>query len=549
MEISYRARPFVCGALGRWDAAALSRLVAAAPEGLTRAVRTPHAELWSTAAPERWSAAGSRGFSWAPGAAGRRPRSWPDAAERRLAAGLVLTGRDEALLHTDALGLQELYLRRIGDGLYFASRIDPLVGLDEQRLHVDWSAWANLLVTAALDDQTPFEEIRRVRPATAHAFRDGRHQPLSFTPGWLNVEPGERPDPGELVDVVAAAVPRRLLRRVSISLSGGWDSRFLAMLLKGRTRNRSRALSTSNDDGLEHDLRLSEQVAAALGLPYEAVIPGPEGWLEAHAEVRRRLEYQSWQHTWLYPLAQLTHQRDDIMLDGFGGDVLFRYKGYYADIDRDRAHGRDIMWSKVIAARFTHDGVYADGVRGAVTELSRPAFDRVAEPLLGHHAWPVFARIGFASRSVGMSPSLLFGPETDVRLPFIQPDVLTLAARLPLGARGESDDLYRTMMSLANPQVATLPSTNDPQPKVDPPIPRRQASPAALATMAQAINARDEVRPFFGWSLLRVLDDEEVRNRQGVWNPTLYPLEWGSLLAQWLDRYDSRLAPTKAPFA
>ncbi|GAA0978040.1 hypothetical protein GCM10009555_040270 [Acrocarpospora macrocephala] len=543
--MQYRARPFVCGAIGPWNEKVLNRLIDAAPGGLSAIHREPNAILLSSAKLERWTAGSAHGYLWSPVSEGGRPGSWREAAEERMAAGLCVEN-GVPVLHSDGLGLQEIYLRAHGAALYFSVRIDPLLHLDDSRLHVDWAAWAALLITAVLDDQTPFEEVRRAEPATAYRYADGRTSKVGFLPSWLTERTGPEVTPKALVETIAACLPRRRLRRVSVTLSGGWDSRLLAGLNRTITRNRMHALTTSNDDGAEHDTGYATEVARALRIRQHTVIPGPEAWLAEHHEVRRRLQYQSWQHTWLMPMARLTHQRRDLVLDGFAGDVLFRAKDYYTDVAAapDPAAARQIMWERVASARFTHEGVFAPGVPESVTEASRPAFDRVADALGEHHLWPLFARLGFGTRQAS---TWLFEPETDLRFPFAHPDVLRAAARLPLTTRTTGDPLYRSMLRHAHATSAALPSTNDPWPK-KPLQARRQSSPAALARMTEAILAHDSVVTAFGPQLRRVLTDPEIRNRQGVWNPTLYPLQWASLLADWLTAYDSRLVPSPWPY-
>src|SRR5215207_6076142 len=166
-SIAYRSRPYVCGAIGAWDPGVVQRLRLGSPTGLHDVHRSSQAVLLASRAPERWATASCEGFFWGSLADGAPPTSWHSAAEARLAAGLFVS-EHEAVLHGDALGMQELYVRRLGAACYFSVRIEPLLALDDSPLHTDWSAWADILaLTCPVGEATQFQEVRRIGAAAA----------------------------------------------------------------------------------------------------------------------------------------------------------------------------------------------------------------------------------------------------------------------------------------------------------------------------------------------------------------------------------------------
>ncbi|MEV7964827.1 asparagine synthase-related protein [Sphaerisporangium sp. NPDC088356] len=521
------------------------RLLSASPRGLDEVHRSPLAALWSTGEPENWSAGSRSGYLWWPAAGGPpQPHSWQDAAERRLAAGLVVDHQG-AVLHTDALGLNELNIRPLGDALYFSARIDPLVQLDDGPLHVDWSAWANLLVmTTQIGDETPFSEIRHLEPATAWRATGGRPERLRrerFEPAWLAAEPDKPPAPEEMVDLLADRIPHRA-GPVAIGLSGGWDSRLLAALAVRRPGSQIEAWTTSTDDGLDLDVTHAATVAAALGVPHHVVKPGPEAWLEEHRQVWRRTQYQTLHHGWAMPYARAVHRLRAPLIDGCLGDGLLRTRADHPEVARATSpeRARTITW-KALSTHFPRQPeVWAPGAGEALADLSLSAFDRVTKPAEGHHAMPVLARLLTRYRGIFSSPSWLLGPEAEVWLPFADPDVITSALRVPLSAR-EGHAYYRAMLGHGAPEVASLPSTNDPGDRPEP-GPQRKTSPAALASLAESIAQSPEVRALLGPRLLATLTDAELRARQTRWSGPLYVLQWASMLARWHGEYSSRLS-------
>ncbi|GII86702.1 hypothetical protein Ssi03_46920 [Sphaerisporangium siamense] len=522
----------------------MERLVAASPRGLDEVHRSPLATLWSTGEPENWSRGPRSGYLWWPAAGGApQPGSWQEAAERRLAAGLVIEPNG-AVLHTDALGLHELNVRRLGDALYFSPRLAPLTTLDRDLLHVDWSAWANLLVMMTpLGDETPFAEIRHMEPATAwRAGRDGGPRLDRFAPDWLAADPGRPPAPEDVVDLIAARIPHRA-GPVAVGLSGGWDSRLLAALAARRASARIEAWTTSTDDGLDLDIPRARTVAAALGVPHHVVRPGPESWLEEHGEVWRRTQYQTLHHSWAMPYARAVHRLRAPLIDGCLGDGLFR-RGAPAEVTgaKDPGRAREAMWRALSTHFPRQDEVWARGAGETIAELGLAAFHRVTRPFDGHHAMPVLARLLTRYRGIFTSPSWLLGPETEVWLPFADPDVIAAALSVPLPAR-EDHAYYRAMLGYGAARVATLPSTNDPGERPAP-GPQRKTSPAALSALAGSVAADGDVRALLGPRMLATLTDPELRARQTRWSGPLYVLQWASMLARWRARHRSRLAWT-----
>ncbi len=519
----------------------VERLLAASPRDLDEVHRSPSAVLWSSGEPESWSDGSRSGYLWWPAAGGLpQPRSWQESSERRLAAGLVLDP-DGVVLHTDALGLNELDVRRVGDALYFSVRQDPLVELDGSPLHVDWPAWASLLMmTTPIGDQTLFSEIKHLEPATAWRAAGGRLERLGFEPSWLAAEPDRPPSPEEMVELVAAAIPRRA-GPVAIGLSGGWDSRLLASLVSRRPESRLTAWTTSTDDGLDLDITCASAVAETLGLPHHLVTPGPESWLEEHGEVRLRTQYQTLHHGWAMPYARAVHGLRGPLIDGCLGDALLRSRGDHAEVPLAASHeqARKISWDVMTGHAPRHEQIWAPGVVDVLADLSLSAFHQVMRPVEGHHAMPVLARL-VSHRGVFASAAWLLGPEAEVWLPFVHPDVIAGSLRVPLAER-KDHAYYLAMLAHGAGEVAALPSTNDPGAKPEA-GPRRTTSPAALASLAGDIAGSEEVRALLGPRLLAALGDPELRARQARWTGPLYVLQWASMLARWQARYRSRLA-------
>ncbi|WP_440074114.1 asparagine synthase-related protein [Streptosporangium sp. OZ121] len=542
MTLRYTASPYVCGAIGPWDARVLASLLDASPAGVRRLHTSPFATLYATAGLETWSAGPRSGVLWWARAHDLpQPGTWQEAAERRLAAGLV-TDATTAVLHTDALGLSEVYVREVGGAIYFACRIDPLLSLDDRPLHVDWSTWANVFVLLTpVGEQTPFEEIRRLEGGTGwRAGCDGIGR-VAFQPSWRTAAP-RTVRPEEVAELVSAQIPRRTDQAITVALSGGWDSRLLAGLAVRHAPGRVHAWTTSNDDGLDHDMRCAESVASVLGMPHRVVTPGPEAWLDDHEEVWGRVQYQTLHHVWQLPLARAARTLNGPLLDGLAGDALFRNRPYYAEMESSgHRQARRSAWSALTGGRLDHPELFAPGVRDMLRDLSQESFDKVMTPLDGHHALAAASRLLRTSRSIGSSPHWVLGPEIEVGLPFVHPEVIAAGFHMPPAQRRDNG-FYQAMIEYAGGDIARLPSTHDVLDDTPRGVPRKRSS-AALAAVVRKIEAVEPALRLLGPRLTAALADPAARYRQAQWSVPLTTLQWVAMLAHWQWRYGSRLAP------
>lgn len=527
----------MCGAIGRFDEKRLDRLTAAAPTSVHQVHRSSTAVLFASAGLDPWTAGSDEGLFWNALAGHEAPMSWEVAAERRLAAGIRFTDRG-ATLHTDALGMQDLFTRRIGEALYFSIRIDPLLRLDDAKLHIDWTGWANILVvTAPLSDTTPFEEVRRVPAATAwHADDRGLHL-TRFEPGWLSAEPDGAITPGDVVATIGACIPTE--PSLAITLSGGWDSRLLATLARRRS-DLLVAWTTSDDDGRDRDFDLAGLVAETLDIEHHRFMPGPDAWLSELSPVRRRHDFLCPLHVWLMPLARELHGRPETVLDGLGG-ALFKGVPEAVLATSDPAERHRLHWAALAQNRLKDPAKFAPGVAAEMEARSRASHEETVAGFDTHPAAPTLSNLHTRiARSIALSPLRIMAPEVNVSVPLVHPDVVDAALRVPLPDKS-GGDFYRNMLLAADSHVARLPSTNDGGPKGRR-GPRRQSSPETLAAMARTIAASDTVVRLLGPELRHALDDPDVLHRLGATVHGHRLLNWASLMAEWHTTYDDVLA-------
>jgi len=314
-------------------------------------------------------------------------------------------------------------------------------------------------------------------------------------------------------------------------------------VLASRHRRRMVAWTTSNDDGRDRDLEYAPMVAKALGLRHRVLVPGPDAWVEEHTEVRRRVGFQTGHHVWIMPLVRALRARPEQYLDGLAGDVLFKSLFVGAEVAEagDAADRRRVQWDALEQKRLQQRHLLAPGVADTFERLGRAAFDEATRVFDGHPAAATLSVLHTrTARAIAPSAQWLLGPEVSVRLPFLHPEVVSTALRVPLATK-LGGTFYREMLHAAHPAVAQLPSTNDKRPPGNRGA-MRQTSPAALGSMARSILADEVTSRLLAPEMRMALKDPRGLALVGNSATGLRILTWASLLGDWRAAYASRLA-------
>ena len=320
----FRARPFVCGVLGDATPDQRERLHRAVP-GLVTIHDAPGVLLLG-ARPLAAYRHEPRLSAWAFG--DHEPASsadWRAAAIDTESPGLADLG-DRVVLHAGALGLIDLFTRRIGETSWFASRMEPLLSLDTGPLEVDWEAWASILAfDCPVGDMTPFRAVRRLQGARTLVMEraTGRIRADAWSPPWQGLAE-VAPDAGdarEVLDQLRTVVGRISPVPHSIALSGGHDSRLVAIVARDAGIPMS-AVTTTKDDG-RNDPEVAAELAVLLGIPYRFVDSGLIPYASYGELMRRRTHGMIALNTWTAPLGEaLRSEGRPVLTDMIGGVLL-----------------------------------------------------------------------------------------------------------------------------------------------------------------------------------------------------------------------------------
>lgn len=514
-------RRYFCGSLGDVPSQTLDRLVSSGPrvdlvgqvEGL--------ASVWASEVGSKLTGVLASDMDVSVG-------DWHSAADLELAG--VSFKDSEARVFAGATGFDSFYYRRVDSGVAFCSLPLPLYALGP--VSIDWECWSDILSFGfPLGDATPVAEVRRLAGGESLVSQPGGGVRLDRRCAyWHDTRPAQW-EPEQVVRVIAEQIPRLVVRRPVVTLSGGWDSRLLAALAKTRSLRSLDAYTIATDDGKERDLELAPAVARALSAKH-TVLSQPEDPGTAAASFEERVFHETWMHNWLEPLAARLREQRSLVLDGLGGDVLLKnlYVPDAAVGAEDPLEAADLVFQRLVGgASFTNQRLWAPSAARILPEISRQRFLGSIDDLLEHPAGPSLWVLRTRTvRGISLSPYWMFGPECRVITPFTAPHFIETALSIPLKEK-TGGRYYRSVLAVGAPDVAALPSTNDPG--MTTPKPRRQLEVSNLARLLKSVRKSPDAVGLLPVELRQIsvaeLADDPRRRR---WLGTL---KRASLLANW----------------
>jgi asparagine synthetase B (glutamine-hydrolysing) len=532
--------PVACGALGEFDPEALERMNVALDGDLVAAHRDDRSVLLLDRDPMRWRCGSAAGLAWSERqpAQTRTDREWTEVATAG-ACGLVCED-ERRIVHASVSGIGPLYWRRHGGAIYFATAIDPLTRLDAGPLSPDWESWASIIgLGYPCGDGTPFTEIKRLNPlATIECVDGGPPRVDSGRLAWAEVEPeGSDGVPEGIVAGISGDVD--LLdpdTRVLALLSGGLDSRLLLSVLAGTELDLS-AWTIDTEEGQPQE-QMAAAVASKLGVPHTTVQAVRRPFAERLAQAARLVEHESMLHLPMERLSGALPTAGGAVVNGLGGDTFV--KGL---VLTDEVVGAPDWRSSVatVFERFAPEPPAAFQARAwaALRATARDSFMGEAERFAGH---PSAATLTYfwtrTRRGISQSAMRLFGDRYELVLPFISDTVVRAALAAPQRAKVDGA-LYRRVLEAANPDVASLPSTDGAATPSG--VLRRSERSRESRDAYRSLLERSPLRPWFSDDLLGGLErgglGGELRSHFG-----LRRVQAICTLTLWLDRYRDLVA-------
>lgn len=335
-------------------------------------------------------------------------------------------------------GIQPLFYHVGRHAIMVAPSIGTLLGLGAPA-DLDRAALAVFLrFWNFLGEDTPFREIRAMPPEGRLEW-DGKVSIKSR----LRIPTATPIDRDKAVQQYAtlfrSAVERSAPKRTIVPLSGGRDSRHIALETARLGRLRECITLRHLPPRSDADTKVAAELAALLGTRH-VILPPPADLFDAIVDATIETSYCGREHAWFRPvpryLNQVFRENADIrphlgVLDGLGGDVLSA--GLFLDAD---------VLARFRQGRFSEIAEhYMGGYNGALAFLSdqeiaphRLAISRLSCELERHQRAPnpigSFFFWNRTRRVVALQPFVKLAPARAVT-PYLDPAVFDFLASLP----------------------------------------------------------------------------------------------------------------------
>jgi asparagine synthase (glutamine-hydrolysing) len=385
------------------------------------------------------------------------------------AVAVVDQRRRRLVLARDRLGIKPLYLAEFPGGLRFASTLPALLraggvdtGIDPVGLH-HYLSWHSIVPAP----ETVLRGVRKLPPATVRVVEhDGRTRDrVYWRPDYLRSPAHTDTDWPEVLDAaLRTAVERRMVADVPVGvlLSGGLDSSLIVALLAeaGQPALQTFSIGFADAGGEEGDeFRWSDQVARIFGTEHHRIpvqdlqlAPAVEESIAAMSEPMGSHDVVAF-----HLLSEQVARHVKVAQSGQGADEVFagyRYHQPFADAPRDaathlfteaffdRTHAdlEQVVHPEYLCSHNASLDLVAE-------HLSRPGAETALDAALRldtHLLLPddPVKRVDNMSMAWGL----------EVRVPFLDQDLVTLAAACPphlkaaQGGKGVLKDLARKLL-------------------------------------------------------------------------------------------------------
>lgn len=397
---------------------------------------------------------------------------------------------DELLLARDGLGIKPLYFSQSEEGFSFSSEIKALLPLSVMDRELDPVALHRYLTFLWCPGEgTPFRHVRKVEPGEAMQVRRGK-----VTRRWSWYSPpqarhtasemSEREAVSQVEAHLREAVRRQMVADVPVGafLSGGLDSSAIVAFARDlvpATRCFTIEPLGGDDKGESADLPYARRVAAHLGVELDVVSVDATRLTDHIEQMIWHLDEPLADPAALnvYYIAQLARSAGiKVLLSGAGGDDLFtgyrrhvalRYEAVWSWLPQAGRRGLDRLVSGLdmqsplgrragkLFANIADRGemglaaYFAWARRADLLALYSPALraavgDRRAEqPMLDllstlprqcsamDRMLALEQRFFLADHNLIYTDKMSMAAGVEVRVPFLDPDLVALAARIP----------------------------------------------------------------------------------------------------------------------
>lgn len=474
----------------------------------------------------------------------------------------------ELFLARDAFGIKPLYWTASAGRLTFASEVGALRSVGLVPDDPDPQAVADYLAFGYVPQpRTMWTGVHMLAPGHSLLWREGRATVERWTQVAFEADAGRglEATAEELLAVVEGSVAAHLSADVPVGayLSSGVDSSLLVALAARQQPVDTFSIGFEGSDGPNSELAAARQLAGQLGTRHHEQVISPQEYWQALPRIvasqEEPLADPSAPALWF--LARSASEHVKAVLSGEGADELFGGYPIYREPDALRRvsglpsparaalrrasgflpanrPGRGFLERATtpLERRFLGNAPVFDGesLRGLLADPARggltAAADVVAPFYRGTEHLDEVARMQTVSCQTWLPSSILakadkmsMAHSLEVRVPYLDREVLALAQRLPVRLRVDGQE---TKVALRAAAAKVLPAEVAARPKLGFPVPFRAWLNGPAAAEVRELFSQGDDATLDRAALVRLLDSPPNPNRERrAWSVMTY-LMW-----------------------
>jgi hypothetical protein len=376
----------------------------------------------------------------------REFRDAPVSALRNLNGvfSLALEDREnkEIILATDRLGIGMLFYHLEGKKLLYASEVKAILEDHALNRKVNWKGWSDMFnLNWVSGNDTLFEDIYCLPPGCMLRFNylTGAH---SLTAYWSEQEiridkaMSEEEAYHGCIDKMTRAVGKfsHLRKEIILPLSGGNDSRFLALAMK-KGGIRFRAMTTNKDNYDTLDLVNSEKLSDLLDIDRQVVPLTNNLYTKYFLSFLEDVDFMAPGHIWLSPLVN-AFPVDCLIYDGYAGGTVLGHNLGIKSLDEIESTLKPEMDSHIfhgLQKKYfgePYDRIFRPEIYRQLRELSSEAHMKNARQLCDNY-YQLAKLYNRSRRGIASYSFTMLNNYVHPVLPFVENDFFDFALSIP----------------------------------------------------------------------------------------------------------------------
>lgn len=394
---------------------------------------------------------------------------------------IIDNNSDHAILATDPLGMGPVLYKLDSEVLVFSSHQSFLKSYLRDDVGINWQAvFEYLIIGHNIGNKTLLENVNVLPPGCKLEMCQNESQVVQYA-RFDNVNIEKKMTLEDATDMIFEHMMKKCggystlaKKPFATSLSGGWDSRFIASLL-ARTGKLAMTYTTQQSgtrfqNRLISEKKIAQEVAKYIGVNNKFIAPlsGRGGSLNEQARI---MDFATWFHDWSFAMTERLPYDNFVLADGFFGDVwltgtYITPELYDCIIDKNRKTAiktlhlqylngfnwfmpRIEMWKKVINPQYVDN--FTDLL---MREISKEIYNTYSENFISSYLFKNRGRRGISSL-----PRLIFGRKGAVILPFCDFEFFQKALAIPIEFK-LNHSLYNALLERSNSGLSKIVSTN-----------------------------------------------------------------------------------------